>query len=174
MTARAVTWDLPTRIIHWTLAVLVLVNLFLIDGDDSEIHQWIGYAAAFMVMVRGVWGFVGGEQSRFRAFPLRLQEVKRFARSLLTLHPQHDYPGHNPLAAWTYLGIWTIVIALGISGWMMTLDAFWGDEMLEEIHETFTLVLQVLLLGHLAGMTMDAFKYRRPTWLAMIRGRREG
>ena len=170
MSERTITWDVPTRIIHWVLAALIVANLFVVEGDDSIAHQWIGYAAAFMVMVRGVWGVIGGEPSRFRSFPLAPSELMAFARGFFTLSPKKDYPGHNPIASWTYIGIWAIVIALGVSGWMMTLDAFWGNEILEETHEVFTKVLQLLILGHFVGMTLDAVKYKRKTWFAMIRG----
>jgi cytochrome b len=30
--------------------------------------------------------------------------------------------------------LWSLVLALGVTGWMTRLDAFWGDETLHDVH----------------------------------------
>lgn len=147
-----------------------MLNLFILEeGDDP--HKYVGYAAVVFVLLRSVWGGIGGPQSRFSAFPVQPAKLRLFLRQLVA--GQHkDYPGHNPAAALVYFAIWSCVFLLGVSGWMMGLDAFWGEEWLEEIHEGLSNGLMVLVGIHLAGISFDSFKFRRRTWLGMITGRR--
>jgi cytochrome b len=150
---------------------LIVLNLFVLEeGDDP--HNYVGYAAVVLVLLRSVWGFVGGAQSRFSAFPVRPAKLRHFLNQLLS--KQHeDYPGHNPAAAMAYIAIWACVILLGITGWMMGLDAFWGEEWLEEIHEGLSNGVMLLVGTHLVGIAFDSYKFRRRTWMGMITGRRD-
>lgn len=166
-----IIWDVQTRLTHWSLATAIILNLFVLEeGDDP--HNYVGYAAVAFVCVRALWGFIGGEQSRFRSFPIQPKKVLDFVKSTLK-GTAKDHPGHNPAASVAYLSTWTCVIALGITGWMMGLDAFWGEEWLEETHEAISNGLQVLIVVHLIGIAMDSKKHKRRTWLGMIRGNRD-
>ena len=60
-------WDPLVRVFHWSLVACVLLNLFVVD-DGEKLHQWLGYAAAALVAVRVVWGFVGPRHARFADF----------------------------------------------------------------------------------------------------------
>lgn len=163
-------WDRTTRILHWIIAAAVVLNLFVLEeGDDA--HRWLGYAAVGAVLLRGVWGFVGGAYSRFRSFPLGWGSWKKFFASLVFWR-RSDFPGHNPLASLTYIVIWACVFSLGVTGWMMGLDAYWGEEWLEEIHANISIALRALLGLHLAGLLLDSVKFRRHTWLGMITGKK--
>jgi cytochrome b len=173
MNSRQKLWDVPTRILHWLIALLVTSNLFFITGDDnSDVHQGTGLLAVCLVLLRFIWGFRGSEPSRFRSFPLGLGKLSDFIKSHLPRRPSQDYLGHNPLASWTYLLMWGIIICLGLSGWLLTTDAYWGDERLEGAHKALTKLLQGLILAHFFGLILDAIKHRRQTWLGMIDGKR--
>ena len=78
----------------------------------------------------------------------------------------------SPIATSVYALIWLVVILLGVTGYMMGLDAFWGEDWLEEIHEALATVMKVLVFLHLVGIAKDAIKFKRKTWLAMITGKR--
>jgi len=43
------------------------------------------------------------------------------------------------------------VAAAGVTGWMLTTDAFWGDERVESLHEAISHLLMVLVCFHVAG-----------------------
>ena len=60
----------------------------------------------------------------------------------------------------TLLSLMVLVLALGISGFLQTSDAFWGEEWLQEVHE----VLASALIG-LGGLHAAA---------AIVMGRLEG
>jgi cytochrome b len=167
MARTAIIWDRTTRLLHWMIAVIILLNLFVLEHGDPP-HRWLGIVAVGLVSIRGFWGLAGGEHSRFRTWPLRPHQIKDFFRDQSTA-----YAGHNPPASLVYILIWLTIVALGVTGWMTRLDRFWGEEWLEEIHGGIAIWLQALIVVHCLGMALDARKHRRRTWMAMISGRRE-
>ncbi|MEQ8660046.1 MAG: hypothetical protein RLW62_04455, partial [Gammaproteobacteria bacterium] len=48
------------RAFHAALAVLVL--LAYLTGDDSSVHYGLGYAVAFLIVVRLIWSATGAPQ----------------------------------------------------------------------------------------------------------------
>lgn len=142
-------WDPFIRIFHWSLVSCVLLNFFVID-DGETLHQWIGYTASALVTARIFWGFVGSKHARFADFfptPARLREHLR-----RTISGQPDtHPGHNPVGALMMLALIGLVLALGVTGYMQSLDAFWGEEWLQEVHEVLGTTLISLAGLHAAA-----------------------
>lgn len=134
-------WDPFVRLFHWSLVLCVLLNLFVLEEGDLP-HQWTGYAACLLVLLRLVWGFIGSPYARFREFfptPARLKaHISSMASGKM---PQHL--GHNPVGALMMLFLLVLVLSLGLTGWLQTTDMFWGDEWLEEIHELLSNALLV-------------------------------
>lgn len=168
--SRAVIWDVPTRTAHWLLAACVVLNLFFLE-EGEDWHRRLGYVALGTVAFRVLWGFVGGRASRFRSFPLRPSQILAYLRAGLHERPGTE-PGHNPMASLVYVAMWIAVIGLGTTGWMMGLDAYWGDEWLEDLHEGLANLVKILVVLHLLGMLIDSIRFRRATWMGMITGRR--
>ncbi len=169
--APAVVWDRFVRFFHWSLVGCVVFD-FLLDDDGKTAHQWVGYAAVALVLARIVWGFVGSRHARFADFfptPARvaahLRELK--ARRL----PRHD--GHNPLGALMMLALMALVLALGVTGWLQTTDAFWGDASMEELHEALAHVLIVAAGLHAAAAVLMGRLERTHLVKAMITGVKE-
>jgi cytochrome b len=48
-------WDPLVRLVHWGLALTILANAVFTDAD-GQLHEWIGYAALALVLVRLFWG----------------------------------------------------------------------------------------------------------------------
>lgn len=164
-----VVWDVPVRLFHWSLAILVVLNLFVVE-EGEDIHQWIGYSACILVFFRFVWGLRSKPPTSGRVFPVSFHELRWFIQNRF-LDSQGRYSGHNPLASLVYISIWICILCLGISGFTMGLDAFWGEEWLESVHESFSYALQILILIHLTGVFSDSIRNRRRTWASMITGR---
>lgn len=151
-------WDRFVRFFHWSLVTCVLANYFLVD-DGEMLHHWIGYFASVLIVARIVWGFVGSEYARFTSFfptPARLRAHLAAIRS----GQPGFHPGHNPLGAVMMLALMVLVLALGLSGFLQTTDAFWGEEWLQEVHEMLASALIALATLHAAA--------------AIIMGRLEG
>ena len=164
-------WDLFVRIFHWTLVSCVMVNYFVLD-DGESIHEWLGYLASALVVARVVWGFIGSPYARFANFfptPRRLQHhVSQWVRGKPEMHW-----GHNPMGALMMLALMGLVLGLGVSGWMQTLDAFWGEEWLQDLHELLGNVLIGLVTLHaLAAIVMGRLERTRLI-RAMVTGIKE-
>ena len=59
--------------------------------------------------------------------------------------------GRNPLGALMILTLISLVLGLGVTGWMQTLDFYWGDETLQEIHVVLGNSLVGLAALHVAA-----------------------
>ena len=109
-------WDLPTRLFHLALAVLVTAAIVTakIGGDWMAWHLRCGEAVLALLAFRWTWGFVGGRWSRFASF---LPEPARLARALRGDADERDGIGHNPLGAlsvWAFLLLLTAQVATGL------------------------------------------------------------
>lgn len=98
MSNKVRVWDLPTRLFHWGLALLI-VGLAISGyrgGDAMAWHARMGYAVLTLLLFRLVWGFVGGHWSRFGAFAFSPRDIFEHLRG-------NGVPdrlvGHNPLGA---------------------------------------------------------------------------
>jgi cytochrome b len=95
-------WDIPTRLFHWSLVILVGSNLFLVGprgGWETMVHFISGFAIAGLLLFRLIWGFIGSPRSRFADFLKSWRTVKAYAARLARLDPPHSI-GHNPLGGW--------------------------------------------------------------------------
>jgi len=159
---RHYVWDRFVRLHHWSLAVLVLANYFVLEGRP---HRWAGYTALGLTGLRLAWGVVGSPCARFAAFfptPRRLRAY--FA------HPGVATRGHNPLGGAMVLVILTLVAMLGFTGWLMGTDAYWGEEWLEDLHETLADGLLACVALHVAGVIAASLKWRINLPRAMLTG----
>ena len=164
-------WDPLVRVFHWSLVACVLLNLFVVD-DGEDLHQWLGYAAAALVGVRVVWGFIGPRHARFADFFPTPRRVASHVRALLGGEPEHHW-GHNPLGALMMFLLMGLVIALGVTGWMQGLDAFWGEEWLQELHEVLANALLLSAGLHAASAIVMGRIERTRLVKAMVTGVKE-
>lgn len=161
-------WDRFVRLFHWSLVSCVLINFFIVD-DGETLHQWLGYIATSLVLASIVWGFIGSEHARFADFfptPARL----RTHLSAMLAGQADPHPGHNPLGAMMMLALIALVLALGVTGYLQGTDMFWGEEWLQELHETLaTTLIAFAALHALAAIVMSRIE-RTNLILAMITG----
>jgi cytochrome b len=61
--ARVPLWDLPTRLFHWSLVLLIAAAWWTQEqADDSDLHARIGYTVLTLVIWRLLWGLFGSER----------------------------------------------------------------------------------------------------------------
>ena len=164
-------WDLFVRVFHWTLVACVLLNSFVID-DGEDLHQWVGYLASALVGARVVWGFIGSRHARFADFWPTPARLRRHVRGLLAGHGEH-HAGHNPLGAVMILVLMGLVLSLGVTGFLQTTDAFWGEEWLQDLHETLGEGLLVAAGLHAAAAIVMGRIERTRLVKAMVTGVKE-
>jgi cytochrome b len=161
-------WDLFVRIFHWSLVSCVMLNYFVID-DGEDLHQWLGYFASTLVVARIVWGFIGSKHARFADFFPTPSRLRAHLGALVAGRADH-HAGHNPLGAMMMLALIALVLALGLTGYLQGTDMFWGEEWLQELHETLASTLIALAGLHaLAAIVMSRVE-RTNLILAMITG----
>ena len=99
-------WDLPTRLFHWCLVILVIFSFITakIGGNAMQYHEWSGSAILALLLFRLVWGFVGSRESRFATFVYGPATVFRYALNILQPDSRH-YLGHNPLGGWSIVAM---------------------------------------------------------------------
>ena len=161
-------WDPFVRVFHWSLVSCVVLNYFVVE-DGETAHQVIGYIAAGLVLARVAWGFVGSRHARFTDFfptPARLRAQLASLRA--GQHPFH--PGHSPLGALMMLALMALVLALGLTGFLQTTDAFWGEEWLQELHEELAEALLGLAGVHVAAALLMSVVERTNLVAAMVSG----
>ena len=117
-------WDLPTRIFHWVLAVLVVVCYLSGDNGRFDIHIPAGQALLVLVLARVLWGFAGSEPSRFRAFVRPPREIAAYVRTLGKRAPGH-HPGHNPLGGLSVVAMLAVLLLqAGLGIFAVDVDGF--------------------------------------------------
>ena len=156
-------WDLPLRLFHWTL-VIAIALAFLSSEEDGILSQWhilSGWVVAVLVVLRCVWGFVGGEHSRFSDF-IRPSRIAEHISGLL--HGRGEATlGHNPL------GAVAVVILLALIAVTVWTGAF-GGEGAEELHEFIAWTLLAMVGVHIAAVIIMSALERENLVRAMFGG----
>ncbi|WGD29087.1 cytochrome b/b6 domain-containing protein [Ancylobacter sp. WKF20] len=165
-----VVWDPVVRIFHWTVVAGCLLNLFVVE-DGEALHQIIGYVVAAVLVVRVIWGFIGTHYARFAQFVPGPRRLGRYL-SALAKGREPRMLGHNPAGAVMMLALMALLAATCVSGWMMGLDAFWGEDWLEETHEWLANSILVLALLHALAALVESHRHRENLVLSMITGRK--
>jgi cytochrome b len=162
---RMPVWDAAVRVLHASLAALVLADFVLDDG--GPLHRALGYGAASVVLVRLAWSVVASGECGWRAL------VPSMGRTLDYLHRGAPRTlGHDPLGLWMVWLLWALVLALGVTGWMARLDAFWGDETVHAIHAVLADVLMGAVVLHFGGVAVMSWLWRENLPTAMVSGRK--
>ena len=65
-------WDLPLRLFHISLILLVIGSISSAKMNMLDLHQYFGVALLGLVFFRILWGFFGTYYSRFKSFNLSI------------------------------------------------------------------------------------------------------
>ena len=163
-------WDRFVRLFHWGLVLSFFVAYFSTDSI-GWVHKGFGYATLALVAARVVWGFIGSGHARFASFVPGPGKLVRYLVAVARRRePRHL--GHNPAGAVMILFLMLAVAVIGCTGWMMTLDAFWGNESVENLHVwTVDLALAAVLVHVLANL-YGSLRHRENLIGSMVTGRK--
>lgn len=163
-------WDLPTRLFHWSLVLLVAfsgISGEFADELGSEFMQWhklSGYAILTLLLFRVVWGLFGSTYARFANFVRGPSAVLAYAKSLKAKHAGAAMLGHNPLGGWSVvlmLAVLSVQVGTGlflfdddlhVEGPLAKLVSNATSDILHEVHETAFVVLLTLVIIHVAAI----------------------
>ncbi|WP_127600051.1 cytochrome b/b6 domain-containing protein [Nitratireductor alexandrii] len=187
-------WDPLVRTGHWVL-VAGFATAYLSEGEPEWLHSWAGYAIAFVVAFRILWGFVGPRRARFSDFVTGPARVLGYLRDLATGRaPRHL--GHSPAGGAMTLALLAALALTAASG-MATLAMEAGrgplagivahertvedgsgavregdetGEIWEEVHEIAANLTLVLIVLHVAGVALASYAHRENLVRAMVTG----
>ncbi|MDL2408966.1 cytochrome b/b6 domain-containing protein [Rhizobium calliandrae] len=164
-------WDPVVRLFHWTIVTACVLNLFILD-EGKYWHRVTGYTVAFAIALRFIWGFVGTKHARFADFLPTPAKVMNQILSILDGNEKR-YVGHNPLASVMMLCLMMLLAATALTGWMTTLDAFWGEKWLEELHRSIANGIMVLAFVHAGAAVIESWRHRENLVWSMVTGRKK-
>lgn len=163
-------WDPFVRVFHWSLVGLIAVTF--VTGDRFErMHIAAGSTIGVLVALRLLWGFVGSHHARFDDFVRGPRTTVAYARAAL-LGRAPRCLGHNPVGGAMIVALLATIAAISISGVLMTTDAFWGSQWLEDVHEALAYALLGLVALHVAGVLASSLAHGENLVRAMVTGRK--
>ena len=177
-------WDIPTRFFHWLLVILVFFSFITgkIGGTAMKYHELSGFAVLCLVVFRLVWGFIGGQQSRFSAFLKGPATVLRYASSLPG-RESRTYIGHNPLGGWSIIAmLMSLFLQAGTGlfanddilteGPLYDLISKQTSDWLTGMHDLNQNVLMGLVVLHICAILFYLFVKRENLLVPMITGKK--
>lgn len=165
MSGGVAVWDLVVRASHASVAACVLVNWVRDEGD--LLHRSIGYAAAAVIGIRLCWALGVKGHAGIRALMPSLAGTRSYVRE-----GAPRTVGHDPLGLWMVWLLWALVLLLALTGWMGRLDAFWGDERVEQAHAWLADALVIAVAIHVTGVAVMSRRWRENLAKAMLTGRK--
>lgn len=176
---RATVWDLPIRLFHWSLVLLIAAAWATQEQlRDTERHAIVGYAILALLLFRLLWGVVGSETARFSSF---LRGPARVWAHLRGSGGVSARLGHNPLGGYSVAAmLLCIAIQAGTGLFLYDDEAFWGPlnglvsedtaEMLADLHEINFNILLGLIALHVAAILFYAIAKRQNLVRPMVSG----
>jgi cytochrome b len=180
MTARIRVWDVPTRVTHWLVVLLVVLSWWTAENGRMEWHRWSGYTMLALVIFRIYWGLVGSSTARFGQFVRGPRAIASYLRGAWAAAP-----GHNPLGALSVIALLALLAAqvlLGLfavdvdgieSGPLSSYVSFEAGRTASKWHEAVFDVLSWLIALHIAAVLYYVFIRKQKIVAAMIHGKRE-
>jgi cytochrome b len=173
-------WDLPTRLFHWAIVLLVPAMWATHELDLMDVHILLGQAMLGLVLFRLIWGAIGGSTARFAGFVRGPRAVLAYVRGRAG-----GAFGHNPLGGWSVIAMLLLLavqVGLGLfatdedglhSGPLSHLVSYDSARILAHRHEIVFYILLGFIALHLAAVLYYRFVKRDDLITPMVTGRRD-
>lgn len=123
-------WDLPMRICH--VLLIVLLAAAVISPGESALHEMSGTVIAAVVLFRIIWGFVGTGNARFK-----------------TLFRRQPHSAERTVPAGILTVLMILVLAMvSITGIMQATYSYFGVNWVTSLHTWAAMALGVLITAH--------------------------
>jgi cytochrome b len=174
----APVWDLPVRLFHWSIVLLIGLSWWSAEESLDRVHFWSGHFLLFLLVFRILWGFAGSSTARFATF------VRGPAAILAYLRDGGDgRPGHSPIGALSVLALLLalfVQIASGlvqideddfVEGPLAGLVGYDTAELAHDVHEWSFNMLLALVALHLLAIAYYRLVRGRSLVRPMVTGR---
>ena len=159
MTKKHLVWDLPTRLFHWILVILIAAQWFTAEQGDEylSLHFYLGYATLSLIVFRIIWGLVGTRYALFSDFLVSPRQLLAYLAGKLP-----STPGHPPLGGLMVVVLLITILLQALSG-LVTSDEIFTDgpfrSLLSDewqgradwLHGNLFLVIQVAVTVHVGA-----------------------
>jgi cytochrome b len=159
-------WDLPLRLVHWLLALLIGFSWWSVHNHHTDWHIWSGCAILTLLIFRLLWGFVGSSTARFSSFVRGPRAIRDYFAG------RWSGIGHNPIGALSVLALLAAVaiqVGLGLisededglyTGPLFRLVSMDTSDKARDIHEQWFNVILGLVVLHLAAIVFYRLRGR--------------
>jgi cytochrome b len=176
----APVWDLPIRLFHWSVVLLIALSWWSAEEGFDRVHFWSGYTLLFLLIFRVLWGLFGSSTARFSSFVRGPWAVLDYLRG-----GPFGQAGHTPLGALSVVAM-LLAILVQLTTGLIQID---DDDFVEgplsglvsydtallahDVHEVSFNILLALIALHLLAIAYYQLIRRRPLVRAMVTGRAE-
>ncbi len=174
----APVWDLPIRLFHWSVVLLIALSWWSAEEGYDRVHFWSGYTLLFLLLFRILWGFAGSSTARFSAFVRSPSTVLAYLRG-----EPPGQAGHSPLGGLSVIAMLLALLAQLTTGLIQIDDDDFVEGPLSglvsydtallahDLHElSFNLLLALITL-HLLAIGYYQLIRRRSLIRPMLTGR---
>ena len=183
--SKKLIWDLPIRIVHWLLTVLIFGAWYSVTvANNMELHMLIGQTILCLLVFRVVWGFVGTRYAKFSSFVFGPRTIVAYARTLLS-RSGAGHAGHNPLG---FLAVFAMLLLIGVqvtTGLFATDGDFYEGPLnnlvsgrtgreITDIHYANFDVLAIMIAIHIAAIFFYLLYKRENLISPMFTGKKAG
>jgi len=169
LTGKQPVWDLPVRLVHWTLAGLIAFSWWSVHNHHTDWHIWSGVAVLTLLIFRLLWGFFGSSTARWSGFIRGPGAVANYLRG------GWYGVGHSPLAALSVIAMFLAVavqVGLGLiaededgiyTGPLAGLVRIETSDKARDFHELWFNVILGLIVLHVAAIIFYRLRGKRLT-----------
>jgi cytochrome b len=173
-------WDLPVRLFHWAIVLLILAAWVTQYANRMDLHMWIGECILALLLFRVVWGFIGSDTARFTRFLRSPVAAVRHLAHLRRREPDREI-GHNAAGGWMVL---VMLVLIGVQtgtglfsnddgdteGPLMHLVSKEQSDWLSHIHHLNFIAIEVAIALHVLAIIAYAVLKRQNLVRPMVTG----
>lgn len=120
-------WDLPVRLFHWSLVVLISLCLYTgynfydyyaynllgieLSLSAMAVHQYAGIGIFILIVFRILWGVFGSSHAVFWDFLRGPKAILDYMKTGIS-----PTEGHNPMGGWMVLAFFVVILLQVSSG----------------------------------------------------------
>jgi cytochrome b len=173
-------WDLPVRLFHWAIVVLICCAWGTQEFNLMEWHVRVGYTILTLLLFRIVWGLIGSDTARFTRFLRSPLAALRHLSQLRRREPDREI-GHNAAGGWMVLLMLTLLglqAGTGLfanddantEGPLMHLVEKEQSDWLSHIHSLNFKAIEAVIVLHILAIAVYAVLKRQNLVRPMVTG----
>jgi cytochrome b len=173
-------WDLPVRLFHWAIVVLILAAWLSQEFNWMNLHMWIGQTILTLLLFRIAWGCIGSDTARFLGFLRGPVAAFRHLRHIRRREPDLEI-GHNAAGGWMVLVMLALLCVQAGTGLFSNDDGNTEGPLMHRvgkdqsdwfshIHSLNFKFIEVVIVLHLAAIATYAVLKRHNLVRPMITG----